>query len=539
MRYLCVHCNQRFEAAEGDKPRCPICRRVHGLEPDRPAPRRPRWVPYAIGGVIVALLAGGYAWWAVATPPAGPVPLRPLSAGQMREYARRAGLTQDRDRGLSWLSAGPAIRALVDKLRPVRSDSVRARADALFEQFQNLRAQEAFVPFAAVEPRDTAPKSAERVVAALRKGARFAASALELNGAFVAAAREAGVPAMLAEVTRCPGVRAPLDPSGCIGHFAAAVAQGGDGDFRHRVNLYDVHRGVARGDCEATVLSDVEAAAAFLNLRAFYKLSHGEEGSGASRDSEAAIKLAPRFAPARLTHANLLLDTAPPEQALNEFRAAAGLRPDAARRRALAGILFALNDLDAGARELRAALEEAPDYAFAHLTMAALHLSRGERAEARGELDQAERFDPTLPNLPLMWAHIYASEGQPDQAIGRMRDAVARRPGSAQARVVLADLYKQTSRYDEMCRELAAVLRTHANDERLTELIERQFGRARLEEAREGCDEAQGEAEPAHTGTSGATAPSGAGLKLEEPGSRPRRGLGLGGGDLRLRPGGP
>jgi tetratricopeptide (TPR) repeat protein len=104
------------------------------------------------------------------------------------------------------------------------------------------------------------------------------------------------------------------------------------------------------------------------------------------------------------------------------------------------------------------ALEMAPEFAAAHATMAALHLSQQESGEARRELELAERFDPQLAMLPMLWANYFMAEGDNDEALQRARDGVQRQPENVQGRLLLASLYREAGQYAEMRAEARAIL---------------------------------------------------------------------------------
>ena len=96
-RYLCVHCDHRFEHDDASgKARCPECMRKGGLEKlgeVKTGPSgRPAWVaPVAVFAVIAALGAGYALWHRHATVAVdGEAPLRPLEEGELRGYLRQA-----------------------------------------------------------------------------------------------------------------------------------------------------------------------------------------------------------------------------------------------------------------------------------------------------------------------------------------------------------------------------------------------------------------------------------------------------------------
>src|SRR5690349_4248388 len=98
MRYLCIHCDERFELAAEAEVRCPRCLRVHGIRPLGAAPAASaagwrRRVPLlAASALALAVCAGGaYALWKRELKP-DPALLasRPLGARLLaRELARR------------------------------------------------------------------------------------------------------------------------------------------------------------------------------------------------------------------------------------------------------------------------------------------------------------------------------------------------------------------------------------------------------------------------------------------------------------------
>src|SRR5262245_34151855 len=104
MRYLCVHCDHRFEA-EGEAPkRCPACMRAKGIEPVRePAPAAGRAGPGRAKhllwlGLLGALVVGAaFFVWPRDTsdkPAAGPELLEPdaLAAALKGQQVDAGGL---------------------------------------------------------------------------------------------------------------------------------------------------------------------------------------------------------------------------------------------------------------------------------------------------------------------------------------------------------------------------------------------------------------------------------------------------------------
>src|SRR5262245_48224568 len=105
MRYLCVHCDHRFDHEGDDKPRCPKCMRLHGLEKvagagtsGASASRRPRWIVPAVLATVVVGLGAAYFLWAREAPAAvgDTVAVEPLDSGELRGHLRRLGADAER-----------------------------------------------------------------------------------------------------------------------------------------------------------------------------------------------------------------------------------------------------------------------------------------------------------------------------------------------------------------------------------------------------------------------------------------------------------
>jgi len=486
-RYLCVHCDNRFDSDDA-KPRCPKCMRVHGIEKlgvqkKEAVKEQPKWVlPVAIVAVL-ALAAGGWAWWARRTPDAveGDAPLRPLEPSELAGYVRKAhGEARDflalleSDEALEDF-ASTAVRGKsgnVDKARGVVA-AIRARAT-----------KKGFVPWSLTEPRDTPPRTARKALELMmRDDARSKMYPLEVTAIAVAALRSEGVDAMVAEAFSFPGDASPPDPSGHLGYFVVAVYSGDVGQGTPTLLDPYLGRSVAPEEGQFQVLTDVEAVGMAVNLRAVHLLVREGEAQRAFGDSTTALRLAPRSAAVHGARGAILIASGGIDEGVREFESAAEVRSDAPRRNNLAGIFLVKGDLERAEREVSAALQAAPDFAGAHGTLAAINLQRGETAEALRELETAKRLDPDLHTLPMLFANYYLAEGDIDEAIRFAEQGVQRRPDDVQGHLMLARIYKQANQYTGMRREAQRALEVAPEGQRdgVRSLIARVLGPTALE----------------------------------------------------------
>jgi tetratricopeptide (TPR) repeat protein len=463
MRYVCLHCGNRFELEEDDaKKRCPSCLRVTGLEKldgsHAAGGARARWlVPGAIAAVLAALL-GGYAVWRSSTPRevGAEVPRTPLERDVLIGHLRR--LRVDARPVLDLLAPDEAVERLAEEATEGRRSALD-KADAVYQWIRQRARQNAFVRWSLGIPRET-PVGVARVVRTwIREdGARRRLYPLEAAALMVAALRAVDVPAMIAEAWEFPGDRAPPDPSGHFGYYLAAVYEGDAGEGEPR--LYDPWGGhdVQPPPGRYRVLDDVQALGAALSLRALHLLVRESDPARALEVSADALRMDPRSPVARSVRGAILLASGGLAEGIREFEAASQIRADAPRRQLLADVFLAQGDLAAARRELTAALEASPDHANAHASLAALHLHEADPDLAREELEIAQRLDPDLHTLPGLWAGYWASIGEFDRAVESARQAVERNPWHVQQRLLAARVYRQAGRYDEMRREARAVL---------------------------------------------------------------------------------
>ncbi|MBK8170179.1 MAG: tetratricopeptide repeat protein [Sandaracinaceae bacterium] len=551
MRYLCVHCDNRFESDE-QKPRCPKCMRVHGIEKmdekgvaKGKAAERPRWVLPVLLVALVGAASGAYVWWSSSTPASveGEAPIRPLTESELTGYMRAANVTSrdlvdllDADEEIENFAerAVQGKQSPLDKARGV-TEAIRARATA-----------NAFVRWSIMEPRDTTLRTAARTYAALKRdGGREKLYPLEVAAVAVAALRAEGVDAMVAAIYGFPNDRTPPDASGHFGYYGVAVYPGNVGEGTATIfDPYGGHTGQPAAT-DVRVLSDSQVMGAALNIRAMYRIVREGNASLAFDDSQSAMSLARNLAEVHSAHGAVLIGSGGIEEATREFEAAAQMRNDAPRHNNLASLLMAKQDLEGAAREAAVALERSPDYAPAHATLAALHLQGGRSEDAQRELERAQSLDPDLPLLPMLWAQFWMNEHEMDRALAAGQDAVRRRPEDAQTHLLLASLFRATSRYSDMRREAHLALEkapASARDRMRAEITARLGATALEEESADDLaedEEATGDEELGDLPPSPSELRLGSGSRLlgdEAPGNV--EGPSLGAGDEEEAPGG-
>jgi len=534
MQYHCVQCNEIFTPDPSEaRPRCPKCLRQHGLRPVEAlqpvAPKR-NVLPVLIAVGVLVTAAGGYgAYRKLHGHKPGQVPLAPITAEELREDA--LALTgKDAGELVALLSADARVKAFAERAAQGQATPA-ARAKAVCSALAERKQKQGFVGLARVEAREAPPLTASGALAAIEKdGARFPLYPLEAAALTVAALRSLDVPALVTEVFRFPNETKPLDPSGRLGYYAVALPKTESAPEQ----LFDAFGGrstsPAAGDYK--LLNDAQALGAALSLRGLTQLDNGGDTRAGLADSELAVKLAPSSAAVRSVRAALLLATGGVEAGTRELDAAFSLRSDAPRRNNLATLGLLSGEADAAAKEIAAALAEAPDYALAHVTLATIHLMRGERDLGRVELDKAERLEPDLAMLPQVWAQYYASTNDLDQALAKAQQAVLMRPKDTQALLVLARIDRAAGRYDDMRKQARAIMARVPSDqqERMRELLRSMLGPTVFEAPSE--DEQAGAATGAGLSLSGDAKP-GSGPRLLTDSDAPKPGA------LQLQPGAP
>ncbi len=460
MRYLCVHCDHRWEIEGDEAPRrCPACMRATGVEPVRESAKKAAtksrttiWVGLALIGVV---LAGSVLWLANRRSVIeGPVPVRPLSVEEVaqvlkREEASASGLE-------SLLAETPALEAFAKRAAGSASDPF-AKAAALTQALRARADAQAFVPWSLAEPRPTALLSADGALKALEKdGARREMYPLELAAIEVAALRSLGVVAMLAELTDLPNERAPVDPSGYFGYFVVSVSA--DEATVNQGKVYDPYGGrTLPADQKVNVIDDVTAIGAALAIRGVYEVAYRADPKLALESSSHALRLASRLPSVRTARGIIVLSGKMLEQGLQELSAAAQLRGDPVRLHNLASARMLSGDAEAASKALNTALEKAPDFAGARATLGAIEMMQGDLDAAFSELRKAETLAPDLSLIQWGFAEYYMRKGDRESALSRGKAALARRP-SFDGRLRYAVLLRQAAKFEEMREQAHAML---------------------------------------------------------------------------------
>jgi predicted Zn-dependent protease len=263
--------------------------------------------------------------------------------------------------------------------------------------------------------------------------------------------------------------------------------------------------------------TDREALGAALALTAAHQLAH--DPSRALKAADAAVALSPSSPTTRSARAIALLANAGSDEAQRELTSAAQLRNDGPRRHNLAVLHLALGDFEAAQRELMAAIEAQPQYASARVTLGGLLLGAGDKEGAHKELAEAERLDPLLSALPLVWAQYYQVIGDSAQALSYAERGVERQPEDPQPRMLLAQLYRAAGRTDAMRDQAARVVALVPPEqrERVKAVLEQMLGPEALAPAGSALPTAD-----VDTGTLGAgdSLDSSGSLQLDRPKSR-------------------
>jgi tetratricopeptide (TPR) repeat protein len=492
MRYLCVHCDHRWEE-EGSEPpatakrpaRCPGCMRATGVEAvggaTRAATGKPgrtkHYLLAAAGFVVVALVVLLVAKRTDQAAATGLAPLEPddLRTALLADKVEPAGLED-------LFAVDAAMEAAAEKAAG-DADGPVAQADAVHQLVRTRASALAFVPWSLGEPRGTPVMVARDTFSALQKDkGRAQLYPLELAVLQAALLRTLDVPAMVAELVEVPGERAPLDASGYLGYFVVAVYPDEPGQGTPR--YYDPYGNRSLpADAKAQVLTDKQVVAGLLAVRALYQMAYQADPRAALETSSQALTLAASLPSVRSARGVILLGNSMIEQGLEELKAARQLRPDAPRLHNLASAMLLTGAVEGAERDLTAALAKAPDFAAAHATLGALQRIKGDADAARAELERAEQLAPDLSLVQWALAEKHLREGDREGALARAERALGSRP-SFDAKLRHAVILRQAGKYDEMrkvAHELVAMGPDYRKGE-LAQLVKSALGPTALDE---------------------------------------------------------
>lgn len=458
MKFLCVNCDETFDFEGEGRARCPKCMRVHGIreataEPAKPRSNTGKWV--GLGAAVVVLAAAVF--FAVkeqqqVTP--GVVETAPLSESVIERQLKALGVSVGDVQ--TFFDENDAVSAFATKTTAGKQGAPE-QAQAIVAALRARLQKRAFVRWSQIDPRDTAVMTPGEVVSAIAKdGAGLSLYPLEVAALATVALRSLDVPAMVAEIYAFEGDRTPPDPSGRLGYFGVALVD----EAGKATHVFDPYGGRTTQPkaADVSVLNDLQALGCVLNVRALFRALRQMRPAEGMVDAKAAIKLAPRSPSVRGGYAAVALSNGGVDEGEAELEAAAQLRRDAPRRNNVAVLLLAKGETEAASKEVAQALTEQRDFAAGHATLASIHLAAGDREQAYAALTEADRLEPDLPNLALLWSHYFATQGDMPRALEKAEQGVARRPNDAQAHLMLARIYRETGRLDEMRRQAQRVL---------------------------------------------------------------------------------
>jgi Flp pilus assembly protein TadD len=474
--YICITCEKTFEVEPGDKPRCPKCMSIHSVEPYVRRSIKLSRQNLRFAAILVILLAAAVGAYFI---------MQYKYKPDKGDLASRYVLTHEQlvsamgERGIAAaaavdpFAAGEDLKAFAEK--NAKGISSAKKAESLYQAFLDFKNKGGYVPFVPRQPRPGEPMNAGEAFEAVKKKDKTPLYSLELALLLVKAARDAGLNAVVARVDDYKGLKAPLDPSGNVGHFVAALYD--DDSFQGKAVLYDLHQAkTMTSDVAAfTPLLDLQAAAAFMGHEAFYLSGVKFDSTGALAKMEDALSLHPASAELHSLKGLIYIASGGIEEGKQQIRKALTIRTDAQRVLKWGAILMAEGDEEAAVAEIRKAIDMKDHYAMAHATLAMALLSMGEGDEARRELDRASEIDPTDPLIPLYEANYYIERGQVGKAIEFAEDAYERSYGDPQVGMLLAALYEQTGEKSRMAKVLDDILENENIPDELKATIKDRF----------------------------------------------------------------
>lgn len=453
MNYLCSHCSTEF-STEDKTPRCPVCLRKHGLLPadqasakaesakkDKDVPPEKtkassegsffrKWLWLLAAGVCVVVVGAGVLIWykTRSKPSKSSLPPRPglgrASPEVLIKHLAHNGL------GSFPLPFEPDDR-IKGWVKGIEGKDLAARARALLGKLNRLKAPDG--PLVVVKPSELKPKgplTASGLLALVQAGSdkkeKIHALSYELACLFLAAARAAGMKAVLAELHKIKGLSGPADPSGRSGRFGVALFEKSELQKKPDIVVDPVAHELDTAT-EYDLLDDLTAVAYSLNLKS-HSLMGSNNPDAAALFIRAARELGRASATIQCGAGTALLALGGIDMALSSLHAAVAIRDDAPRHLCLAIGYLATRQVSKALSELSSATRLDPGYAEAYVEHARLLVDLGQPDKAEELLDRAEQARKGLRSVKVLKAVLMAVRGSIESAVERLDALVQAKP---------------------------------------------------------------------------------------------------------------
>jgi Tfp pilus assembly protein PilF len=408
--HVCRNCGTSFTVEEGEKPRCPSCLRVHGVEggeereskePQAPEARGRGWIwglaLLAVAGIGVGLFFGLRQGTGPRKGPEGASVDRALV-----EALKKQGIPDDElvlPVGETEPLAAQGKEALaVGSGAPEQASALRGVAEALLRPKSLRPGAEDLLGTLLIR---SGPKAYED----LRAGREGGVYALELGAMLVSMARAAGASAWAFELGGAggPRVRAELGP--VVGRIGVALYPGRD--LNARPAVLDLDRVLVLEGAEGRRLEDAELAAQFYSVRAGHFWRQGE-GKRANRESEWAQRLDPLSPAVTATRGIVLLSFGQTDGAISAFKRAAQLGGGGGRFEMLTCLaLLRAERPDEALESCKRGVEKDPGVGATHLALGFAYLTQGESDKAKESIEHARKLDDSDPEVHKALAQLY------------------------------------------------------------------------------------------------------------------------------------
>jgi tetratricopeptide (TPR) repeat protein len=482
MKYTCVGCGADFEAEPQDKLRCPQCLRQHGLIPESGAGEsedeehelpergagRSLGARYAVGGAVLLAVALAVVGAFLATRHAERPPAESTSDEQLRKAVQSRGVASE-DIVLPF-AADPGIVALA---REAKGTAPLERGEALARSVRQLIDDSKAVRWRRQRLPEDPPRRAQDLLSALRSPNCGDVRSYEAATLVLAAARAAGLHALLAEVQKQGGRYA--DPSGSMGAYAVAVYAAPPTPASKPLGYVDAF-GAGAID-EATPLDDVAAVGAFYLLRSLAHAGGSGDTAASYRDADLAVKLWPGSPLPLVARGQSLIAGSGASEAINELKQAVAKRDDAPRHTNLAAGYIAAQEAEQAEASLRTAIQRDPGFGPARLALAAILTMRRDDEAARSEIDAVERIDPDLVGLRLVRAQMSARKGDLAAAEKDVRAEMEADPGDERAGLMLYGLLKGQGKDGEADSLKESLVKRSRHADRLRQIFDAAEGK--------------------------------------------------------------